>query len=464
MRYTFLYHTSKNKRLVLLFAGWSAEPEWFDGVQPDGYDLMVVTDYRSSYFESKIFDELAFYKEIVIVSWSFGVPAASRFILNNPTLPITLRLAINGTTKPIDNNQGIPEHIFEGTLNNLSLTTLKKFDRRMCGKGVVLPRRRNIEELAEELRTIRSEYSGAYSKNDTACWDIAIIGDSDNIIPPDNQQRAWEGYVKTEVIHAPHFPDFKTLLNQKLIHKQLVAEKFGKTATEGSYNDNATVQGHIALQLSKRLLETTYKAWLKRPLKCLEIGTGTGILTRLYYPALNIKSELTHCDLSHISDTLPGKRIIADAETYIRSLQDNSLDLILGASVIQWFHSPLRFLEECYRILNPGGMVILSTFSPDNFPELVNLVDRRLSGPSADEWDNKLKGLFSEHTVEEETVPLHFPSSRHLLAHMKSTGVNGLSGDPTSSQRATRAILRSDLTILTYHPIYLYARKEGCVL
>lgn len=451
----------------------------------DDVDLIVVTDYTTMDISPVIRSHIEGYDEIVVISWSFGVAAATRFIEENSGLPITLRMAVNGTPFPVDDDRGIPTDIFEGTLDNLSEITLKKFDRRMCGIPVLLKRSRGIESLKEELRSIRSNFSGN-NVSDTSVWDVALIGDRDNIIPTHNQLRAWEGHTPTEVIDSPHYPDFKKIIGSRIINKRLMGRNFARRARD-SYDQNAIAQARIARHLSDKLQRQKELGYLKGSLDCLEIGVGTGMLTRLYYPILATDglaandngdagltvseggrsgrtslphgSTLTLCDISFISECLPGERVICDAETYIRSLPPDSCDLILGASVIQWFQSPGRFIEECSRVLRPGGILLLSTFSPDNYYELSTYLDVRLNGPDKDGWSLILSRNFDSYEVEEECIPVDFATPRDLLYHMKATGVNGVSGDSVASQRSVRQLLGSGLTRLTYCPIYLYARK-----
>ena len=80
-------------------------------------------------------------------------------VLQDMDLPICERVALNGTVTPVDDLKGIPQQVFEGTLEGLNEGTLEKFIRRMCLKKenleTFLSKRpqRAVEELQEELRS-----------------------------------------------------------------------------------------------------------------------------------------------------------------------------------------------------------------------------------------------------------------------------------------------------------------------
>ena len=118
-------------------------------------------------------------------------------IVSSIEQPIANTIAINGTPYPIDDNKGIPEAIFNGTLEGLNEATLKKFQRRMCGSAdnfkhfqQVAPLR-SVESLKEELAAIGSLYKSCPSKE--VKWSEAYIGQNDRIFPAINQQAAWKG-------------------------------------------------------------------------------------------------------------------------------------------------------------------------------------------------------------------------------------------------------------------------------
>lgn len=125
--------------------------------------------------------------------WVYGLPHKpfrERF-------PWEMKLAVNGTLTPIHDTTGIPEAVFNGTLDTFSPATLAKFRRRMCGGTEEVKHfldrqpRRSVEELHEELKTLRQEVLRlpvpAFQ------WDKAIIGTEDRIFPSQNQLEAWQG-------------------------------------------------------------------------------------------------------------------------------------------------------------------------------------------------------------------------------------------------------------------------------
>ena len=111
-----LLSDQNSERALLFFAGWGMDEKPFASLVVAGYDLWLVWDYRDMTLGCGDFVR---YREIVVVAWSFGVPAAARFIEGNQSLNITLKLAVNGTLFPVDDRMGIPQTIFDGTRANL---------------------------------------------------------------------------------------------------------------------------------------------------------------------------------------------------------------------------------------------------------------------------------------------------------------------------------------------------------
>jgi Uncharacterized protein conserved in bacteria len=195
----------------------------FIGIKSKEYDVFIIYDY--SVFEdfTNIKQEILKYSQICLIAWSMGVWAAER-CLENESICFTKAIAINGTLKPINDVEGIPESIYNGTIKNLP-EVLPKFNLRMCGgkNGLeyYLERcsKRNALEIKEELIKIKELFLQENSTNHNSVkWDYSIISLKDNIFPTNNQLTFWERYKRAKIIKIDsyHYP-FKLLNNWEKI-------------------------------------------------------------------------------------------------------------------------------------------------------------------------------------------------------------------------------------------------------
>lgn len=452
-----LTHTAAgNTRLLLLFAGWGTDPSLYSPPGVEGYDMMVAWDYTDTAIDTAAISR---YDEIAVIGYSFGVTAASTFLNAFPQLPVTARIAVNGTCHPVDDTRGIPRAIFDGTLAGLNPRSLAKFYRRMAGSGKLyeeilpcLPPAPDTDSLKAQLEAIGSRGSV------TADWDMAIVSDNDLIIPTENQLRAWrEADVPVKVIAGGHLPDFSSIFRTVLTDKDLVASRFsGAIAT---YDRAASIQRHIA----GRLVEL-WNPGPEESLDILEIGCGTGMSTRLYLDRVTPRS-LRLWDLSP-APSLPAVAEVTacDAEVAVTSLPGESLDVVFSSSTIQWFNSPGTFLRRCADALRPGGKMVVSTFGPETFRTL-----HSLTGITPSYLDvNDLRRIVPRQTdiiaITDETVSITFDSAADMMRHIRATGVNALAS--TGTVAASRRILndyprQEDGSVsLTYQPIYIILQKR----
>lgn len=448
MKIEYINHTSGSRRLLLLFLGWGMDRHPFEGLAVAGCDLAVAYDYSSEENGAEV-EELGVYEEILLVAWSFGVIAADRFLSRHTNLPVTLRLAINGTLYPVDDTYGIPEEIFRGTLAHLSDVTLMKFRRRMCG-GASESKRfmanapvRSIESLRAELISI-----AAMSASHTR-WDEAIVSGRDYIIPAENQRKAWlrEGVRMTE-IEGAHLPDFSAILSRRIVDKALVARRFAEASA--TYEKNASVQHECA----ERLSALWHKHQGGEPVRnVIEVGAGTGLFTRIYRGWLKA-GRLALWDIAEVNDSLPGRHEVCDAEVAITKVDAGSVSAVVSASALQWFSSPAGFIRECGRVVERGGLLVLATYGPDNYREIAPSGYPELS--QLVKWA-EMAGFDTEEAEEHRDI-LAFDSPRDLLEHMRLTGVNARS--VKGAVGAARTLIRCGVSELTYHTILIVARKK----
>ena len=102
MKHHILHNAASdsNRRAILLFAGWGMDEKPFTGLNAEGYDIIIIRDYREGKPSEALRTLIDRYEELCVIAWSFGVPVATEFIVNNPSLPVTARIAVNGTISP----------------------------------------------------------------------------------------------------------------------------------------------------------------------------------------------------------------------------------------------------------------------------------------------------------------------------------------------------------------------------
>jgi len=444
-------------RLVLIFAGWSTDAAMFTGLNVPGYDIAVVSDYRDvSAFDTSGLSE---YREIVVMAWSMGVWAADK-TLPGQDLPITLTIAVNGTTTPVDDRCGIPVAIFNVTTESLTERSLVKFRRRVCGSAAAYAEfavrfvSRPVADLADELRAIASSQSQAAPR---LRWDRAVIGTADAIFPPANQLAAWPARTDITTIDSPHLPDFQAILDRFVIDKTLVSRRFSRGMA--TYDSEASIQHLIAGHL--------WDLWQKhlksvRPAESLiEIGYGTGALTRLYTHRLR-PADLRLWDIIDSQTGLPGRIETCDAEIAIGEIPPESVDTIASSSTIQWFNSTPAFLSRAASALRPGGLLAVSTFGPHTCRELVAAGATPVPYPSTGVLRASVPESMEILELHEGILTRIMNSALDVMRHLQATGVNARHDKVSLVSLLRHYPLRTDgRAPLTYNPIYLLLQKKN---
>lgn len=454
MKHAYIVRRS-SPRLLLFFAGWGMDSNPFAALDaPDGYDLAVVWDYRDRQLDI----ELDRYEEICVVAWSFGVFMASLWLNDNSHLPVTRRIAVCGTLYPVDDSRGIPREIFAGTLNGLTPRTLDKFYMRMAGGRSACQAffekkpQRDVDGLSLELLAIdEAARDHKHLPGEMMMWDEVIVADEDHIIPTANQLAAWAGHPGLRIVHSPHMPDFGPLLRGAVISKELVRSRFADSRK--TYGENAGVQREVASRLARMWLDSGAAGAAG---KVIELGAGTGLFTGEYMRFAS-PSCLTLVDLTPVGDDLPGVKVTADAETYLHTIAEASVDAVVTASTMQWFNSPKSFLERCAAILRPGGVVVASTFGRKNYSELAPYAAAPVNYTDFADITAMLPEGLETVDAAEWSDTMEFASPGDLLRHMRLTGVNASSGGAIS---AARRIMADGVSALTYNPVCVVLRRK----
>ena len=365
MRQVFTHKNPRNRRLLLVFTGWSSDERFFAGFAPEGWDVMVCSDYETLDFDSRLIDG---YSTVYLFAWSLGVAAVAASL---PEGKIAAAVAVNGTLWPADDMRGIPESIFKATEANLDERNLRKFRRRMFSSAqdfqetsALLPENDDIEALKRQLKAVASRPFRPFR------FRRVYIGLDDAIFPPANQLNAWKespGAPEIVNLQEPHCPDLRSLILSFLPDSRQVSSSFERALPH--YDRHAEAQMKIASHLASMLTPAN-------GLRTLEIGSGSGLFTRLYSPILR-PHEAVFIDLYKMPRYAIAPIEIyleADAEEAIERNSDlHDFDFALSASTIQWFANPRAFFRNIAKTLNPEGRLICSTFLPGNLGELDQL-------------------------------------------------------------------------------------------
>ena len=237
------------------------------------------------------------------------------------------------------------------------------------------------------------------------------------------------------------------------MNKDLIQKRFAKNLD--TYNDNAKIQKKMAERLLSFLDRKDFN-------DILEIGCGTGFLTQLVNEKFSFKTytanDIVESCEKYVKEINPKINFIpADIEKAVEN-SDKKYDLIISNAVFQWVENLESFIKLLVSKLNDDGVLLFSTFGPENFREVNFVLGKTLPYYSANELQEIINGYKS--VVEQEMHVMAFKTPKDILKHIKSTGVNALemvSWTKTDMQKFENGYNNfcSGIPTLTYHPIYV---------
>lgn len=253
------------------------------------------------------------------------------------------------------------------------------------------------------------------------------------------------------------------------IDKDIISKRFEKSIS--SYNSNALAQKNIAKELMQKIINN--RTTLHRHV--LEIGCGTGFLTnellRNFRPEKYIINDLSALMRNEIKKVALAHKfenwqfLAGDAEKLDIPSQ---FDLVLSASVFQWFRDMAGFAASISQSIRKDGILAFSTFGTENFREIKNLKGTGLCYPVIEELTSWLLPSFQVIDCSEKLVRLHFESPYDVLKHIKRTGVNAIENRHWNKRDLIDFETKyyqnystpDGMVSLTYHPIIIIARKK----
>lgn len=237
------------------------------------------------------------------------------------------------------------------------------------------------------------------------------------------------------------------------MNKDLIEKRFEKNLA--NYEKNAFVQKNMAEKLFSFLDKKRYD-------NILELGCGTGILTKIIAENLNFahytaNDIVSGCEkyIKKINKNI--EFVHSDMEDFIHE-DEKKYDLIVSNAALQWVENVSVFVENLYDKLNDGGVILFSTFGKDNYKEIQQITGKALKYFSKIESEKMLSQY--EPNIEEYTEIIAFNSPQEVLKHMRYTGVNALeetfwTKKDVADFETKYNELFHDKCPLTYNPIYI---------
>jgi len=249
--------------------------------------------------------------------------------------------------------------------------------------------------------------------------------------------------------------------------KDLVRERFGLSLC--GYDREAAVQRGMAQRLVTQILHHGGEGYDS----ALEIGCGTGLLTREMARRLHIRKIVANDLVEECGPRVERamKQLSGEAFSFHPGdieridLPPATFDLVVSNAVFHWLDDPAGLLECLAAALREGGLLAFTTFGPDNLREVAAVGRRGLCYRSIDEVTALVERRYRILYRRESRETLRFPSPRRVLEHLRRTGANGLerAGWTRGALRAFEGEYRERFgrgggVTLTYHPLLFVAR------
>lgn len=206
------FRDNNSEELILFFCGWGMDEKPFRPLKSSA-DILFIYDYGNNPFtiHNSLFTFNKAYKKTTLMAFSYGVFVAA--MLKDILPECDLKIAINGTLKPVDDNFGIPHKIFTLTLENMTeLTALKFREKLFLEKSELaifnknLPNR-DMQSSKDELAALKQYFL----KNPDLKFDYdkVLISENDRIMPTKNQKAFYKEHKNVKNIDSGHFLFYK---------------------------------------------------------------------------------------------------------------------------------------------------------------------------------------------------------------------------------------------------------------
>ncbi|MDF1654346.1 MAG: methyltransferase domain-containing protein [Coxiellaceae bacterium] len=174
-------------------------------------------------------------------------------------------------------------------------------------------------------------------------------------------------------------------------------------------------------EMAKRLLQRLQYVRLQ-PNVIVDLGSATGWLSPdllACYP----NSKIIALDFAEqrlrLAKDYPCQALVSDMHAI--ALQEDSVDCIVANDSLHWAQEPSMVIQECMRILKPGGLLMFSTLGPDSLQELKLACHQSGFGQRVsafmdmhDIGDMLMHNGFSDPVMDREELQLQYRSIKTL--------------------------------------------------
>ena len=255
---------------------------------------------------------------------------------------------------------------------------------------------------------------------------------------------------------------------------QRISNAFGGAAAH--YDEHAGVQRIVAATLAGLLRQQPLQGAARsgERLRILEIGCGTGMLTR-HLRSLFPDAEIVATDIS--PDMLAIAAQGGDTGAHFLCMDGEApdfegpyFDLIASSLAFQWFIDLPAALHRLYGLLRPGGSMMFATMAQRSFHEwrAAHAECGLEAGTPLYPSIEALREMLADHAdafLFEEEYRQDFGGASGLLAHLKGIGATvPVEGRiPLSAGQMRRVMRAFDMAggTCTYHVAYCRVTRVG---
>ncbi len=203
---------------------------------------------------------------------------------------------------------------------------------------------------------------------------------------------------------------------------QKVRRNFGQKAEV--YDYYAQVQQQIVDRLVRRIQHVA----LPFEPRILEIGSGTGVLTRrmqqLWPHARYVVSDASHDMLLQARKQISGRSRTAYVVMDAANLAvDQKFDLIVSSMILHWLPRPAETIRQIVQQLNPGGIFAFSMLTESSFEFWRMACDK--AGAPCGLWDypkfDQIRSIPGVLAIQER-IQTFYDCAEDFLHNLKSIG------------------------------------------